>query len=142
MDREWSTSALEAGQVGWDWFALQLSDITELMYYQLRREDGTADRTSRGSFVDARGVKSDLLMSDFALKVLERWESPRGGVYPARWRLAVETQGIDLEIAPLLAEQELNLSFRYWEGAVRVSGFRDGIPLAGVGYVELTGYAR
>ena len=36
MDREWSTSALGAGQVGWDWFALQLSDGSELMYYQLR----------------------------------------------------------------------------------------------------------
>src|SRR5688500_20279899 len=26
MDREWSTSALSGDQVGWDWFALQLSD--------------------------------------------------------------------------------------------------------------------
>ena len=26
LDREWSTSALAADQVGWDWFALQLAD--------------------------------------------------------------------------------------------------------------------
>ena len=28
LDREWSTSALDDGQVGWDWFALQLDDGT------------------------------------------------------------------------------------------------------------------
>jgi len=30
----------------------------------------------------------------------------------------------------------------YWEGAVRVSGDAGGAPIAGQGYVELTGYAR
>jgi ABC-type lipoprotein export system ATPase subunit len=43
---------------------------------------------------------------------------------------------------PLMADQELNLSFRYWEGAVRVSGTRAGSQVTGVGYVELTGYAE
>src|SRR5205814_718338 len=37
MDREWSTSALGAGVQGWDWFALQLADGRELMFYRLRR---------------------------------------------------------------------------------------------------------
>ena len=40
LDREWSTSALEEGQVGWDWFALQLSDGRDLMVYRLRQADG------------------------------------------------------------------------------------------------------
>ena len=30
MDREWSTSALEKGQIGWDWFALQPVSYTHL----------------------------------------------------------------------------------------------------------------
>jgi predicted secreted hydrolase len=30
----------------------------------------------------------------------------------------------------------------YWEGQVTVSGTRTGTPVAGRGYVELTGYAR
>ena len=51
MDREWSTSALSDEQSGWDWFALQLSDNTELMFYQLRRKDGQPDSNSSGSFI-------------------------------------------------------------------------------------------
>ena len=42
----------------------------------------------------------------------------------------------------MLADQELDVTFRYWEGAVDVSGESDGAPIAGVGYVELTGYGR
>jgi predicted secreted hydrolase len=52
MDREWSTSALEPGQSGWDWFALQLSDGRELMYYRLRRKDGAPDPHSRVVILD------------------------------------------------------------------------------------------
>jgi predicted secreted hydrolase len=35
----------------------------------------------------------------------------------------------------------MDLAFRYWEGAVRVEGERDGRPVSGQGFVELTGYA-
>ena len=36
---------------------------------------------------------------------------------------------------------ELRLSFRYWEGAVRVGGRGPSGAIGGRGYVELTGYA-
>jgi predicted secreted hydrolase len=49
--------------------------------------------------------------------------------------------GTDLEIQPFLADQELNLRYTYWEGAVKVQGRYQGLPVSGVGYVELTGYA-
>jgi predicted secreted hydrolase len=141
MDREWSTSALSSGQVGWDWFALQLEDGYDLMYYQLRREDGSADPLSKGSLVDPEGVKSPLSQRDVVLEVLDVWTSPRdGATYPARWRVSLPGREVTLEVTPLMPEQELNLTFRYWEGAVRVSGTREGRPLAGRGYVELTGY--
>jgi predicted secreted hydrolase len=142
MDREWSTSALEKNQVGWDWFAFQLSDTTELMYYQLRRSDGSSDPNSRGSFVNRDGVKKDIHPENIELEILDRWESPRGGSYPSRWRLRLDAERLDLTITPLVADQELDVSFRYWEGAVRVRGTRDGRALAGVGYVEMTGYAE
>src|SRR2546427_4764027 len=43
MDREWSTSALGPDLEGWDWFALQLDDGRELMFYLLRRRDATME---------------------------------------------------------------------------------------------------
>ena len=47
-----------------------------------------------------------------------------------------------LHIEPVLEGQELDLAFRYWEGAVLVRGTgQDGSLVDGRGYVELTGYA-
>ncbi len=40
LDHEWSSSALDDDQAGWDWFALQLDDGRELMFYRLRYRDG------------------------------------------------------------------------------------------------------
>jgi predicted secreted hydrolase len=41
-----------------------------------------------------------------------------------------------------VADQELNVSFDYWEGAVRIGGTWQGQTVAGSGYVELTGYTE
>ncbi len=138
LDREWSTSALSASQVGWDWFALQLADGRDLMFYQLRRRDGTSDPASAGSLIARDGSVLRLRREDVRLEPVGSWSSPRSGArYPAAWRLAVPSQGIDVEIRPLLPDQELEVSFRYWEGAVEV---RERGALRGRGYVEMTGY--
>jgi predicted secreted hydrolase len=54
----------------------------------------------------------------------------------------VGRENLDLTIEPLLADQELDVTIRYWEGAVKISGERAGKPVSGYGYVELTGYAE
>lgn len=141
LDREWSTSALEAGQVGWDWFAIQLSDGRDLMVYSIRRSDGRIDDLSNGTLVDTDGATQSLKPSDFTIGALDSWISPATGIrYPSKWNLQVPGAGIDLEITPLLPDQELNLTFRYWEGAVSITGSSGGDPVTGQGYVELTGY--
>ena len=141
LDREWSTSALGADQVGWDWFALQLDDGHELMFYQLRQRDGQTDPFSAGTWIDAAGATHRLAAQDVTIEVLEEWDSPRGGTYPARWRLTVPSAQLSVEVTPVLADQELDVSVRYWEGAVDAAGTRAGRHVTGVGYVELTGYA-
>lgn len=141
LDREWSTSALGADQLGWDWFALQLDDGHELMFYRLRQRDGGTDPFSAGALIDAAGRTQRLAAQDVTIEVLEHWSSPRAGTYPARWRLTVPSAQLSLEVTPVLADQELDVSVRYWEGAVDAAGTRAGRRVAGVGYVELTGYA-
>lgn len=141
MDHEYSTSALTQGQVGWDWFSLQFDGGTELMVFQIRREDGSVDPFSSGSWVGADGSVRPLGREDFELEVIDRWRSPESGAqYPAGWRLRVPDLRLELEIRPLLADQELNVSYRYWEGAVSARGALQGAAIEGVGYVELTGY--
>jgi predicted secreted hydrolase len=141
FDREWSTSALAADQVGWDWFSLQPDDQTELMLYQLRRADGAADPASSGSVVSRAGGVTTLMNKDFSIEVLDHWTHPRSGIkYPSRWRLKVQREQLDVVVTPRLADQELPLQVRYWEGSVAVEGTRAGKPISGLGYTELTGY--
>jgi predicted secreted hydrolase len=141
MDREWSTSSLSADEVGWDWFALQLADGSDLMLYRLRRADGSADAASSGTAIGPAGESRPLALADFQIAGAGTWQSPRGGArYPAHWHVRVPGEGLDLEIRPRLADQELDAAIRYWEGTVEVRGTRRGRPISGDGYVELTGY--
>jgi predicted secreted hydrolase len=133
MDREWSTSALEPGVVGWDWFALQLADGRDLMFYRLRTAAGGSTPYSGGMLIASDGTSERLSAADVQLDATASWDSPYGTRYPAGWRL--RTRDLDLVIAPRLPQQELDLSVRYWEGAVGISGSHKG-----VGYVELAGY--
>ncbi len=142
LDREWSTSALDRTQEGWDWFGLQLDDGSSLMFYRLRGSGGTTDRHSAGSHVGADGRVTTLGAADVELTAERYWTSPHGGTrYPVQWRLAVPRLDLDLRVAPRFDAQEWRGRFRYWEGAVAVSGQRGGQRLGGRGYLELTGYA-
>ena len=141
-DHEYSTSALSPGQVGWDWFSVQLDDEHELMLFQLRQEDGSIDPFSSGTLVYPDGSTRTLGKDDFSIRVEDRWKSPvSGGVYPSRWVVEIPSESLTLEITPYLADQEMDVSYNYWEGAVKVSGQRLEQPVSGKGYVELTGYA-
>ena len=140
MDREWSTSLLAEDQEGWDWFSLHLDDGWDLMYFNVRNTSASAPPHADGVLVDPAGVRMALNLQDVQLDVLETWASPKGGVYPAKWRLRVPDQGLDLYIEPYFANQELDLAVRYWEGAVKVEGRAGGKAVSGSGYVELTGY--
>ena len=141
MDREWSTSALSPDIEGWDWFALQLDDGRDLMFYRLRGLDGSTSKFSGGSIAQAAGSVTRLDAGSVELAVTREWTSDRTGVrYPVGWRMALPTQALDLEIQPRLDDQEIDLSVRYWEGAVSVSGTAGDEPIQGVGYLELAGY--
>ena len=142
LDREWSTSALGEGQVGWDWFSLQFDDGAELMVYDIRQADGTPSPESQGVWVAPDGYVLHLESADYTLTPTGRWTSPIDGAsYPSGWRIDVPQIDLELDVAPVLRDQELDVTVRYWEGAVDVSGRRASRELAGRGYVELTGYA-
>jgi predicted secreted hydrolase len=142
MDHEWSTSGLAADQVGWDWFSVQMDDGSELMVFQLRKEDGSIDPFSSGTLIAADGSARHLGRDEFEIRVQDIWRSPHTvAAYPARWTVVVPAVDLVLDIEPLLADQELTVSYAYWEGAVQAEGARAGRAVRGHGYVEMTGYA-
>jgi predicted secreted hydrolase len=142
MDHEHSTSYLGGGEAGWDWFSIQLDDQSELMLFRLRRADGSVDPFSSGTYVAADGTTTRLQPGDFTVEATGRWRSPTTGTeYPSGWRVTIPSPGLALEVAPYVKDQEMRVSYVYWEGAVRVAGTANGKPVNGNGYVELTGYA-
>jgi predicted secreted hydrolase len=143
-DHEYSTSALEIGATGWDWFSLQFDNADEnaLMLFQIRRDDGTLQAESGGSWILPDSSVEKITLEDMQIEVLDTWTSPHNGAeYPSSWRIQIPKIGLDITGEALMADQELNLSTTYWEGAVRFSGTLDGEPISATGYVEMTGYS-
>jgi predicted secreted hydrolase len=146
MDHEFGSNQLGEDQLGWDWFSIQLENQSELMLYLMRRKDGSIDSYSHGTVVYADGTTRHLALKDYRVDVNARWQSPKSAAeYPIKWKVVIPAEQIELEITPHFHEQELitNRSTRvtYWEGAVQVKGTFRNKPIAGSGYVEMTGYA-
>ena len=141
MDKEFSTHSLGRGQVGWDWFSLQLDDGRELMLYVLRNAEGNVD-TARGTLVESDAQVSYFGRDAFEIIVNDSWTSPSGDSYPSEWRIRHTDASLDLVVRPQMADQEnrskLIPTLRYWEGAVDVTS-PEG-KRVGVGFVEMTGY--
>jgi len=146
MDHEFFTHQLAADQAGWDWFSLQLSDGSEIMLFELRRKDGAIDPYSAGTYVDPQGRATHLAARDFSLTPGKIWTSPKtGGRYPIEWKIRVAPLRLDAALRTPLADQELagktSSAVSYWEGAIDVAASRNGRPISGSGYLEMTGYA-
>jgi predicted secreted hydrolase len=143
FDHEWSSSQLGNGQVGWDWVCLQWEDGAALMLYRMRLENGGVDSSSSGTWIAPDGTTTHLQAADFQMTPTAFWKgSAIEAKYPIEWRIVLPTQRADFTIKAALEDQELKLGpITYWEGAIDAAGTRDGQPIKGRGYLELTGYA-
>ncbi len=144
FDHQWG-DFISVGGGGWDWFAVELADRTELTLSIVRAADGTLPLVY-GTYVNAAGQATNLDRAAFAVTASESWVSPHSGaMYPAAWHIEVPSQGLVIDLTPTVADQELDTrpstGVIYWEGSQRVNATRSGLPLAGEAYVELTGYA-
>jgi predicted secreted hydrolase len=142
FDHEWGTTSLGADAAGWDWFSIQLDDERELMFFQIRNKDGSIEPLSSGTLVEADGTTKFLKRDDVKISTEASWTSGVSqGRYPNKLRVTSEVGNFDLELTPLIADQEMRVSFVYWEGAVNVAGTWNGQRVGGQGFVEMTGYA-
>ena len=138
LDREWSSTLMNARAVGWDWLGLNLDDGGALTLFRMRDGGGGA-LWAGGSRRDAAGRLTVLGRDDVRWQTGAWWQSPRSKArWPVRpvvdYRLNGRWQRI--AVTPLMPDQELDSRMAggplYWEGAVTVPGGR--------GYLELTGY--
>ena len=134
IDREWSSQFLLDSQQGWDWFALRLSDDTNLVVFQLRDS-----KTGSSSYSSARLMQQDgsgiaIPQKDIQLEATNQTEI-QGRKYPTQWQVSIPKQQIELTVSALNPNAKMPLSVLYWEGPVRIEGSHSG-----TGYMELTGY--
>jgi predicted secreted hydrolase len=143
FDHQWGDFISVGG--GWDWFAINLDDGTDLMLSLVRDTDGTYPSVF-GTMVAADGTFRHLDRDDFTVTFDRRWISPETGAdYPAGWTINMPADDLTIELTPTVAAQELDTRATtgviYWEGSQDVRATRGGARLAGDAYVELTGYA-
>ncbi|CAA6811283.1 MAG: AttH component of AttEFGH ABC transport system [uncultured Thiotrichaceae bacterium] len=139
FDREWSTSALDDNQVGWDWFALQFDDGNDFMYYQLRQTTGEADVTSSGKWIAGDGSVTEISKDEVYLQPIDYWKNEKGERYPVVWQFEIPTLKKKWLVKARFPEQMMDTGVSYWEGAVEVL---DAVSKQRVakGYLEMTGY--
>ena len=115
----------------------------------LNRDDDGVEDDIWGTYIDADGNALALREEDHAISIdeLASWTSPHtGGKYPAGWRIVIDSLDLDIELWPLVADQEIRATVLtpivYWEGKVSVTGLKAGRPVSARAYAELTGYAE
>ena len=117
------------------------------MFYQIRHKDGQIDPYSSGTIILPDGTYQHLPKKEFQIEVLDQWKSSKSGaLYPSKWKITVPSRQIELTLSPTVKDQELitkeSTRVTYWEGSVKVDGEYQNHPVKGMGYVELTGYAK
>ncbi len=144
FDHQWG-DFISVGGGGWDWFALNLADGTDLTLSLVREADGTYPLIY-GTVVAPDGSIRHLDRDAFSVEVTDHWLSPTTGANdPAGWTIRIPSEDLTIDLRPTVAAQELDTrpttGVVYWEGSVVVKASRNGAPIGGEGYVELTGYA-
>ena len=143
FDHQWG-DFISVGGGGWDWFALNLGDGTDVTLSMVRAADGSYPLVY-GTLVPKDGATRRLGASDFTVSVTRRWTSPATGAdYPAGWTVSIPSAGVVAQLVPTVPQQELDTRATtgvvYWEGSQRVTATVDGRSVGGEAYVELTGY--
>lgn len=149
FDHQWG-DFISVGGGGWDWFAMNLDDGTDITLSLVRDADGSYPLIY-GTLVRPDGRTIHLDRDAFEVQPSGTWTSPRTGAeYPASWSIRVPDERLRIELRPTVAAQELDTRATtgvvYWEGSQivlvhRGPGGRGGMSPGGQAYVELTGYA-
>ncbi len=144
FDHQWG-DFIAVGGGGWDWFAVNLDDGTDLTLSLVRAADGTYPLVY-GTLVDPDGSVRHLPRDDFSVTPTGTWTSPHtGATYPAVWHVEVPGEELSIDLVPTVPNQELDTRATtgvvYWEGSQHVGATHNGQFVGGQGYVELTGYA-
>ncbi len=143
IDRQYGNFNPFSGEK-YEWFSLQLDNGTDLNLWNIftanREIPNNAKYKILSAYVD-EAQNTQYTINDFEIERLEYFFTPDNlKSYSKKWRLTSVSKNIDLVITARHESTEVNitqLSFRFFEGSLDVTGTINGISVTGVGFGEL-----
>jgi len=141
LEHAWGELPLPGGPVARDRFVLYLDDGRELFCIRTHRVDGSGKPDNSCLLIGPSGSGQALSGAALKLDPVEYWSNPGSRVrYPLSWALRAPEHNLDLRLTPVSQSEEVNLWAPTWAGPLRLRGTSDKGPVAGAGFMQLTGY--
>ncbi|PWJ21398.1 lipocalin-like domain-containing protein [Jannaschia seohaensis] len=139
LDRAWGELPLPGGPLGYDRLQVQLDDGSDLSLVRTRRRDGRGVVTVDGLLFDPAG-EAETLSEDVLSMAQHNADATRPALvgFPRVWR--VSGPELDLQVEALGPDREVSFVVGGWTVPVRVEGERAGVPVTGLGTLQMTGY--
>jgi len=149
FDHQWGDFVSVGG--GWDWYAVNLDDGTDLTLSVVYSADRSAT-VQYGTVVDPDGTVRHLPGSAFGVRATSALPSVvPNRLYPSNWIVTIpgfrDGRELRINLVPTVPDQELDARATtgvvYWEGSQRVSatlGLAGSTTIGGQAYVEMTRY--
>jgi geranylgeranyl pyrophosphate synthase/predicted secreted hydrolase len=128
--------------LAWNWTAIQLDDGTDISAYEIVDAEAGATVGKWLIVIDADGTRHSI--TDAVFEPGKTWTSGRTfHPYPVAWRLRAPSIGLDVAIEAAFPDQELITVISkpaFWEGRCRARGVLGGRDVAGLAYIERSGF--
>ena len=137
MDHQWANTSYSKKDK-WTWFSIQLDNNTEIVCFEYT-ENGNKTYLADISYPNNKQEHfNKVKLTPLGIK----WTgSKTKTVYPLSWKIEIPEKNINLEVKPLIKNQEMLFgTINYWEGPLTVKGFFNNKKVKGVGFLELVGY--
>jgi len=123
----------------YEWMSLQLSNGMDINLWNLFTDDNKIPDNLNFRILSAYvDENTQYTTKDFKLQRLEfHYTSDLENCYSKKWHLTSSTNNIDLIIFVLQNDSEVQLPFRFYEGAITIEGTVNGMNVTGQGFAEL-----
>lgn len=123
----------------YEWFHAQLSNGMDINFWNIFTVGNSIPDNSRYKLLSAYiNDSTQYTVNNLTIQRLGyNWMPDSAMCYSNKWRLTSPTNNIDLTIAAKNNNTEVQLPFRFFEGATAISGTVKGVPVTGLGFTEL-----
>lgn len=123
----------------YEWFSIQLSNGMDINLWNLFTSEHEIPDSLNFRILSAYiDENTQYTTKEFYLERLEfNFTTDMAICYSKKWRLTSSLNNIDLIITVLHDDSEVQLPFRFYEGATSIAGTVNGVSVTGQGFAEL-----